>query len=287
MSNFSSYPQNRFEEFIDSLQEGLSSLPKQEAKLAQYILLNQGTFALENGNSLANKVGVSSMTVGRLFRRLGYDGIKDVKNLMRHQYVDKENKPDIIRGVPNHLKQAMAAEIDIVATVFKQTSNKQWHAATKILSESQRVYVTGFQAIRGLSEDFSRRLSLVRDNVMYLSPYDGMLAEWTDTTEAAKESCVVIIDTVPYAEKAIQMARLTRTQGRKCIVVSDEYCHWGESLSDAVLFAPSKTNLFFESTIGLTLILGLLVNSVADSHLEESKIRFGRWREQAKKLNLF
>ena len=70
-SGFASYPQASFEAFVTKLEDSVSELPKQEAKLAQFILLNLKTLGLETGKSLAAKVGVSEVTVGRLLRRLG------------------------------------------------------------------------------------------------------------------------------------------------------------------------------------------------------------------------
>ena len=64
----------------------LPNLPKQEARVAQYMLLNVTTLGPETGKSLAIRVGVAEITVGRLMRRLGYNGTKDLKELLRQHY---------------------------------------------------------------------------------------------------------------------------------------------------------------------------------------------------------
>src|SRR5690625_7369845 len=86
MPGFASYPQIKFDEFVEAMEEAVPELPRQEAKLAQFILLNLNTLGLETGRSLAAKVGVSEVTVGRLLRRLGCDGMKELKDLLRQQY---------------------------------------------------------------------------------------------------------------------------------------------------------------------------------------------------------
>ncbi|MDN5882365.1 MAG: MurR/RpiR family transcriptional regulator [Nitrosospira sp.] len=288
MAGFSSYPQLRFEEFIEKMKQSVSRLPRQEAKLAQYMLLNQNSLALENGKTLAAKVGVSEVTVGRLLRRLGCDGMKEFKGLLRQQYSEARSGPEVRNDVHETLEQVMQSELGIVASVFQQTTSSDWQKASALIAGSKRVFVTGFQSVRGAAEDFVRRLSLARDGVAYLSPHDNMLAEWTGNDGAAvMESCLVLVDVVPYAREAIDIARLAQEQGRHCIVVSDEYCHWGREVADAVIYAPSKTGLFLESTVGIVLALGLLVDAASKAHPEESRERLLQWKAQTTRLKLF
>lgn len=288
MAGFSSYPQLRFEEFIEKMKQSVPQLPRQEAKLAQYMLLNQNTLALENGKTLAAKVAVSGVTVGRLLRRLGCDGMKEFKDMLRQQYSEARSDPEVRNGVHETLERVMQAELGIVASVFQQTTSSDWEKAGALIADAQRVFVTGFQSVRGVAEDFVRRLSLARDEVMYLSPHDNMLAEWTGASgDSLTSSCLVLVDVVPYAREAIDIARLAKEQGRHCIVVSDEYCHWGREVADAVIYAPSKTGLFLESTVGIVLTLGLLVDAAFKAHPEESRERLLQWKAQTTRLKLF
>lgn len=285
MPGFASYPRLRFEEFVEALEEAVPELPRQEAKLAQFMLLNLNTLGLETGKSLAGKVGVSEVTVGRLLRRLGCNGMRELKDLLRQQYVAAP-APEAREGVKETLEQVMEAEIEVIAAVFQQTNGADWRRAESLLAKSERVFVTGFQSVRGIAEDFTRRLAIARGNVTYLSPHDGMLAEWASLKDEPS-ACLVLVDVVPYAREAPSLAQLARESARSCIVVSDEYCHWSRAVADAVVHAPSRTGLFLESTVGITLALSLLVNAVADAHPKESGERLQQWKAHAKRLRLF
>lgn len=288
MPGFASYPQLNFEEFIEEMEGAVPRLPRQEAKLAQFILLNLNTLGLETGKSLATKVGVSEVTVGRLLRRLGCNGMKELKKLLRQQYSVASPAPEARQGVHVALEQVMEAEIGVVTAIFQQTTNADWERASALLAGAGQVFVTGFQSVRGIAEDFARRLSLARGHVAYLSPHDGMLAEWARVDgRDAEESCLVLVDVVPYAREAIDLARLAREEGRACVVVSDEYCHWSRGIADAVIYAPSRTGLFLESTLGIVLALSLLVDAVAAAHPDESRERLLQWKAHAKRLKLF
>jgi len=287
-SGFASYPQVSFEEFVRKLEEILPELPKQEAKLAHSILLNLGTLSLETGKSLAVKVGVAEVTVGRLLRRLGCNGMRGLKQLLRQQYSVYGNLPDRSGEVLPAWEAVHEAEIAVVTNVFQQTTSPDWHVATDLLSRATEVYVSGLQSVRGIAEDFSRRLSLARSTVHYLSPHDGMLGEWLeDEASAARDSCLLLVDVVPYASESSELARLARRQKRGCIVVSDEYCHWSREIANAAIYAPSRTGLFLESTVGLVVALSLLVDAVARSDKTGSERRLAQWKTNARKLGLF
>src|SRR6056297_3870656 len=73
---FTSYKDGTLEELLTEMQAELSTLPKQEAKVVQFILLNVDSLSFETGRSIAEKAGVSEVTVGRALRRFGCDSVK-------------------------------------------------------------------------------------------------------------------------------------------------------------------------------------------------------------------
>lgn len=287
-SGFSSFPQAKFDAFIERLHQETPKLPKQEARLAQFISLNISSLGLETGKTLADKVGVSEVTVGRLLRRLGCDGMKGLKRLLREHYSVTAASSVSGEGIPERFEKTHEAEVQALTNVFAQTQGENWETIARLLSESHTVFATGFQSVRGLVEDFARRLAIGRRNVHYLSAHDGMLAEWLDPDPAiAPKSCLIIVDVVPYAAESLKLARLAKVQGRSVIVVSDEYCHWSRDVADAVIYAPSKTGLFLESTIGIVAALSLMVDVAANAEEGESARRLLQWKANSKQVGLF
>lgn len=288
ISGFSSYPRQGYEDLIRKMEAMLGQLPRQEARVAQYILLNQNGLALENGKTLARKIGVSEVTVGRLLRRLGCDGTKAFKELLRRQYAENSTFLQAPEDIPKSYEKVLFAETAALNAIFRQAGSAQWRQAGHLLGTAQRVFVTGFQSVRGIAEDFVRRLSLARGTVTYFSPHDNMLAEWTDAPDQqVGSSCLVLVDVVPYARESAEIVRLAKEQGRHCIVVTDEFCHWAQGLADVVIHAPSRTGLFLESITGIAVALALLVDTVAELDPEASQKRLLSWKEQARHLKIF
>ena len=68
-----------FPKFEEKLRVALPDLPRLEAQVVQYMVLNIGELSFETGVSIAEKVGVSEVTVSRLLRRLGFQGMRGLK----------------------------------------------------------------------------------------------------------------------------------------------------------------------------------------------------------------
>lgn len=284
---FASYAEAPIDEFVSKVEAGMSSLPKQEAKVAQYFLLNMGAITFETGKSIAEKAGVAEITVGRMLRRFGYSGMKDFKAMLRHRYsVTGESIGRDTGELSDDWQDQMNAELRAVSTVYGKIGTPAFEAAERYLREAEEVHVTGFQTVRGLAEDAARRLALARPRVRFLSGHDSMLSEWLDTDQAAG-CCVLIIDVVPYAAECEVIARMAREQGRSVVVVTDEYCHWAQDVTDAVINVPSKTGLFLESILGLNAAVSLLVHATAMANPEGLDARMRDWKRLSQRMHLF
>lgn len=290
-SVFSSHPQVEDLGVPERIQALLGELPKQEARVAQYMLLNLDDLVFQNGASIARKAGASEVTVSRLLRRLGYRGMAGLKRELRAQRTQASLDVDNgIEGLDATLKQALDGELRALVSVFSQTADPRWARAIRTITDANRVYVTGFQSVRGVAEDLSRRLALVRDDVRFFAAHDGMLGEWVgdgDARRVKRKDCVIIVDVVPYASEAPLLAKMSREAGRQLVVLTDELCHWAQASTDLVFHGPSRNGLAIESTVALTSLANLLVDAVARRNPAIAERRMRRWHTITRKLNVF
>src|SRR4051812_7795800 len=73
----------------DRLTAFLPAATRAEQAIARYVLGNLGEIPFETGASLAKKVGVSELTIGRFCRALGYDRFKDLKSDLKDDLGDR------------------------------------------------------------------------------------------------------------------------------------------------------------------------------------------------------
>lgn len=275
----------------ERLRAALPDLSKQEARVAQFMLLNVGSLAFESGASIARKVGTSEITVSRLLRRLGYRGMAGLRRALQSDAAVGPTGADPLPAEGENLpyRDVLDLEMKSLAALFRQFDTPMWPSLVDMVVRAETVYVSGFQSVRGAAEDFARRLSLARDDVRFMAPHDSMLAEWlgASASERAARECLVMIDVVPYASEAEGLAELCAAQGRGLAIFTDEFCHWGTTHTDFVIHAQSRNGLFLESTGTLTAALNVLVHAVAEQGGPEIQERLERWRSTTRRLGIF
>jgi len=291
--SFSSYPQTHYPRFEGQLRQAMTELTNLEAQVAQYMMLNLGDLSFETGASLANKVGVSEVTVSRLLRRLGYEGMRGLKRELQSELSGQEPVDEssaLKETAAQPFADVMELEYKALRGVFQQCATPSWDRLIATIATAERVYVTGFQTVRGIAEDCARRLALARSDVRFVSAHDGMLAEWLETSGGKKDSasdCLIMIDVVPYAREAPILADFCNQTGRRLVIISDELCYWAKDYTDLIVHARSRSGLFLESTVGITAALNIMVHSVAELDAKKTEARLDHWKAMARNLNVF
>ena len=284
--------QNNFEYITTSTAQKIKDLmpemTKSEARVAQFILLNLDQISYETGASIAEKAAVSQITVSRFLKKVGYRGIsalkEEVKEINLHAGVQEKKKTEKKSIYSNSLN----IEVNSMMRLYEQFETESWSSLVNCVAAAKRVYVSGFQSVRGISEDFGRRLSLARDSVQYLSMHDGMLAEWLEykLKVGMGYDALVIFDVVPYASEGRKLCEMAVEKGIQIVIISDEFCYWASEYNAHVIHSKSKSGLFLESTWGLALASNVLVDAVARKN-PNSDNRIKQWQEWAKRTDIF
>lgn len=279
--------------FEAKIREAISDLPRLEAQVAQYMLLNIGDLSFETGVSISEKVGVSEVTVSRLLRRLGYRGMRGLKQELQNElfiresaHLDYQNS----QAISDEMTRNIELEHKALNEIYQQCASPMWRQLVQSIIDADEVYVTGFQAVRGMAEDCVRRLGMSRNKVRFISAHDSMLSEWLVESEDAKDKdsrCLILIDVVPYASEAKIISKICKDEGYSLIIFTDEMCHWAKNYTDMVVFASTRTGLILESTVAIGAALNLLVNSVAEQYSHVLPERVNKWKGYTRTLKLF
>lgn len=275
--------------FSEKLESQVNELPPAERTLAAYIQANLDDMVFENGESLARKSGVSPNTVSRFLRRLGYTGLKSLKEELRDQVrVQSLLNPALIERVErpgSDLGEPIGREIEALMDLAKQLESPRWKAMLDVVDVAEKVFVCGFQTVSGLAEDFANRLALVRPGVEFLNLYGGVMGPWLDCNKA--RSCLILIDIAPYAEAGITFAQECVRRDAELVVFADEYGIAQHVTTPHLITMQTKTGLILESTGGLTTALNFLLHGIASRRRGELKQRLQTYQERVRALKLY
>ena len=271
---------------VDALEGELS---RAERALYATLQANLENLAFETGASLAQKSGVSPNTVSRFMRRLGYKGLNGLKDALR----DELRSGSLLNATliermehqPADLVRHFSAEIEALKVFAEQLSGQHWQDIVERVSAAERVFVCGFQTVRGLAEDFANRLALVRPGVEFIDLYSGVLGQWMDSQNS--RCCVILIDITPYAEAGITFANECLANDTDLVVFSDEYGIARSIDTPYIVSMTTETSLILESTGGLTSALNVLLHYVAKAHKSNLRERLEAYRARVQQLRLY
>lgn len=269
------------------LDEILPGLTQSEARIARTLLSAEATAMLETGASLAKKAEVSEITVSRFLRRLGFRGMKGLREALRDEGVSKALSVDDRRErlLAGTLGGAIRREAEAVLALGEEIARAEWETSLDAIEEASEVYVTGFQMVRGLAEDFARRLSLIRGGVRFLAAHDGGLVEWASLDDRPRT--LIIIDTLPYAREAAVIARTARDAGMKIVFLTDEPNNAAYEYTNLVFHCRARNGLFIESVGGLGTLMALFVHALAERCPQAAAQRLANWEASTDALGLF
>jgi DNA-binding MurR/RpiR family transcriptional regulator len=250
------------------LNDCLARATPAEKTLATYILSNLNEIPFETAASLAAKVALSELTVGRFCRSIGYRHFKELKADLK---ADIGDKPWLIgdrlrefqarsRSDKDALARSLELEIAALVKVYEMARSPEWRRAVKRLAAKRRVFVVGFQTERGIAAAMVQQLQYLRDGVQLLDLTAGNFAELflTDT----RECCLVVFEARRYSRLAKLLCRKAHEARIPVTLVTDYFCGWGRDYATELFAVPTELNLFWDSTAPMFSLVNLMVNSV-------------------------
>lgn len=238
-----------------------------EKVIANYIRSNREAIAFETATSLAGKLAVSAVTVGRFCRRIGYRHFRELKDDLK---MDVSGVPWLVgeqlqRFVDRSKDQGdfrRSLELDVsgIVEVYTMCETPEWHAIVELLAHRSQIHVCGFQTERAIAR-------LLTDFLQYLRPgvhlTDASLGNYADVLlDAPEAALLVVIDTRRYSKHSLMLAQKAKQLGLDCVVITDKYCDWATDLTPHVIRVSTDSHLFWNSEVSLACAVNLLANSV-------------------------
>src|SRR5579872_549723 len=252
------------------IQTHLPELSTSEQAVAAHLAAHPEQLPFETAETIAKRLGVSAMTVGRTLKALGYRGLGQLRAEMRFEVPDG-SAPWAKRGTSPTLPalksqeriRALRAEVEAIEAVYALSETAGWRDAVAKIASARQVFVAGFVDERGLAITFSDYLGYVRPGVRYLSIESRAFADLG--TEAGADSCVVLIDTRRYSRWFRLLAQRSIEMGVPLIIATDAYCRWASALTPYAFQARTDSGRFWDNHAPIASLLNLLIEDVIET----------------------
>ena len=257
----------------ERLRATYEQLSPQEQRVAAFIVDHFDDLISYNSAELSRLSGVSKATVSRLFKRLGYERYKDMREelrTLRQSGMPITENRDAVQGntlLARHYKQEMAN----LTQWISQLETQQFSEVVTTLSTSKRIFIIGLRNSWPIAMHLRQQLLQTRSDV-YLLPQPGQtLAE--EVVDISEHDCVVAIAfrRRPRIIKPL-LANLHQRQV-PLLVVSEAhgsgltpYCRWHFA-------APLDSVSAFDSYSSAMSLVNLLSNAVLHEALTTGRQR--------------
>ena len=272
-------PQTRL---FERLRAEMDDFTAAERLIANFILADRQAVPFETAASLAQRLGVSPVTVGRFSRRMGYRNFRELKGALKFDsgtlpWASGEHFDQLIADGGNRAELDRDFNLTIagISEVYRLARSAEWDAIVETLARADEVLVAGFQTERGLAAHFAHTLQYARPGVQLADLAAGNFADVL-AVETGRLRVLLIVETRRYSRQAQMLAAEAASAGLTIVFVTDKYCHWARKYTPHVLALSTESAMFWDTMVPIVAALTLLANGVAIKLGPEVEPRLGK-----------
>ena len=157
-------------DFLYNISQRFDSLTHSQKTVANYMMENLNSIAFNTLEDVAIRIGVSTTTIIRFARTLGYDGYsnmqKDIQNNIKNKVSLPERFSQTLK-LPKHqlLHDSFANDIQNIQETLDSLSEEDLQKALNTISSANHIYVLGMRSSFSLAYYMASRLGQIKKNV--------------------------------------------------------------------------------------------------------------------------
>ncbi|MBY6158937.1 MurR/RpiR family transcriptional regulator [Pseudooceanicola nitratireducens] len=251
----------------DLLRERQSDLTASERKLSAVLQEDSLVAGLQSITRLAEMAEVSTPTVIRLARKLGFDGFPDLQNAIREELAERIKRPlakldAALTDARDHIVSQFA---ETVSSNINRTLDRldlaEFDAVGQLLSDpAMRIYLLGGRITRSNAHYFFNHLQIIRPNVHLL---DSSPSVWPQSLLDMNETSVLVVfDIRRYERELEKLARLAVEQGARIVLFTDAWGSPIEKVAAHTFRSMVEVPSSWDSTLAINFLIEALVAEI-------------------------
>jgi DNA-binding MurR/RpiR family transcriptional regulator len=254
----------------DVLKAGLSSFSPQERRVARVLLADYPRAALGTSAELAAAAGVSSPTVVRFARTLGYGGYPALQQALLDELSERGASPLSLydstranRRDGHWLDAGVRVAIQSIEQSLTSIPRAELDAAVTLLADPKmRITVLGGRFSGYIASYLALHLRQLRPQVS--TPEQSQAIDAADVIDADRRDVVVVYDFRRYQRRTVERATRLADAGAHVICITDEWLSPVAQVAEVVLPTSVRSPGPFDSAAAAFVLTELLVDAVLD-----------------------
>ncbi|AEG98737.1 MurR/RpiR family transcriptional regulator HpxU [Klebsiella aerogenes] len=261
------------EQLDERLKAQYASLSPQEQRVADFIVDHFDDLISYNSAELAQLSGVSKATVSRLFKRLGYEKYRDMRDelrTLRQSGMPLTDHREAVQGntlLARHYKQEMANLTQWVNAL----DARQFAEAINALVKARRVVIIGMRNSWPLALHLRQQLLQARGQVVVLPQPGQSLSE--ELVDLCEEDIVVVMAFRRRPRIIRPLMQQLQQRGVPQLLICEPQAHSLFPLACWRLSAPLDSVSAFDSYASANSLINLLANALLHEILDSGRPR--------------
>lgn len=256
-----------------------AELTASERQLATVLLRDYPVAGLQSVTRLAAAAGVSTPTVIRMARKLGFDGYPDLQNALREEAAAQIREP-IARheawaegAAGGHMLNRFAAAVtaNLRAALDRIDAEAFDRVAALLADPARRLHIAGGRITRSNADYLFNHLQIIRSDVTLLSQSANVWPQYI--LDMGPGTVLVVFDIRRYEADLHRLAELAQGRGATVVLFTDQ---WGSPISavaEHVFNVPVEAPSSWDSTIALMFLVEALIAEVQTARWDTAKDR--------------
>lgn len=263
----------------DLLHDGMQSLTPTERRLASTLLRDYPVPGLQSITKLATAASVSTPTIIRLARKLGFDGFPDFQNALREEVSARIRKPMakhdgwLAQASTEHVLNAMAQSLSAnLQDTLDRLDTDEFDVVSALLADPDRpLFLAGGRITRSNADYFFNHLQIIRPGVTLLSQSPNVWPQYL--LDMDESSTLILFDIRRYEKHILKLAELARARGASIILFTDQWGSPAATLANHTFHAHIEAPSAWDSTIVIMYLVEALIAEVQRRNHDRSRAR--------------
>ena len=248
---------------------------------------------LQSITRLAEAAEVSTPTIIRLARKLGFDGYPALHGAIRSELAERIKQPLAKleaqpHRTPGHhiINEFATAIVQNVNATINQIDLAQFDRTAELLADpSRRLVLIGGRITWPIAHNFANHLHIIRPNVTLLNPSQN---SWPPSVLDMDDSCVLIVfDIRRYEKKIAKLTRLAQDRDAEIVLFTDQWGSPIENDADICFRAEVQAPSSWDSVVALNFLVEALVAQIQRTAPEGTNARIAEMESLIGEAGIF